>query len=331
MPDQITELIEKFFAKAISGEEMHSLLHAFSQQQISERQLDEYYSGKWNEAGRQLPSPATENREEAWKKLLTHIRRDAQTLPRHKNRWLAVASVAAVAILCFMLGLSLHSIHDTHSRELVVSVENGQKANIQLPDGSHVRLNSASELRYASDFGKKNRIVRLSGEAYFEVESDPSNPFIVQTRTDLHVKALGTKFNVKSYPNDDRITGTLVEGKIEVGNSLFSETLSPNDKITFHTRNGTFRKSHIENADEAIFWMTDQLLFEGETLENIAKILERMYNVTFSFASPDIKEIQYSGRIKNNSMDNVLNLLTTVSPLKYTVSGSQITFSKKQD
>jgi ferric-dicitrate binding protein FerR (iron transport regulator) len=90
-----------------------------------------------------------------------------------------------------------------------------------------------------------------------------------------------------------------------------------------------FSKTHINNIPEAIFWMTDQFVFDKETLENIAKMLERMYNVTISFASPDIKKIQYSGKIKNNSMENVLNLITVVSPLQYTMTGSHITFSKK--
>ena len=228
-----------------------------------------------------------------------------------------------------MLGISLQLLRDHAQQELVVTVENGQKANVQLPDGSHVRLNSASELRYSPDFGKKNRTVRLVGEAYFDVQSNPNNPFIVLTRADLQVKALGTKFNIKSYPNDEQIIGTLIEGRIEVSNPLLSEVLNPNEQILFHTKEMAFSKSHVNNIEEAIFWMTDQFVFEKETLESISRMLERMYNVTISFASPDIKDIQYSGKIKNNSMENVLNLITVVSPLQYTMTGSHITFSKK--
>jgi Fe2+-dicitrate sensor, membrane component len=329
MPDEIVTLIEKFLSNTISEEETDTLLRAYQQKRISEKQLDDYYAAKWRDAVQHPSSLAEESKEKAWKQFRMHIRQHAQTLSKRKNRWIAVASVAAVAILFFMLGFSLQLIRDNSQQELVVMVENGQKASVQLPDGSHVRLNSASELRYSPDFGKKNRTVKLVGEAYFDVQSNPDNPFIVLTRADLQVKALGTKFNIKSYPNDEQITGTLIEGSIEVSNPLLSEVLDPNERISVHTKNMTFSKSRIDNVEEAIFWMTDQFVFDKETLENIAKMLERMYNVTISFASPEIKEIQYSGRIKNNSMENVLSLITVVSPLQYTITGSHITFSEK--
>ncbi|WP_298649218.1 FecR domain-containing protein [uncultured Proteiniphilum sp.] len=329
MSDEIVKLIEKFLSSTISEEETDSLLHAYQQERISEKQLEDYYADKWRDAGQHPSKLDEESKEKAWKRFRMHIRQHAQTLPGRKNKWIEIASVAAVAILFFMLGFSLHLVRGNSQQELVVMVENGQKASVQLPDGSHVRLNSASELRYSPDFGKKNRTVKLMGEAYFDVQSDPNNPFIVLTRANLQVKALGTKFNIKSYPNDEQITGTLIEGRIEVSNPMLSEVLDPNEQISFYPKGLRFSKSRIDNINEAIFWMTDQFVFDKETLENIAKTLERMYNVTISFASPDIKEIQYSGKIKNNSMENVLNLITVVSPLQYTMTGSHITFSKK--
>lgn len=329
MSDEIVTLIEKFLSHTISEEETDTLLFAYQQKRISEKQFDDYYAEKWRDAVQHPSQLADESKEKAWKQFQMHIRQHAQTLSKRKSRWIAVASVAAVAILFFMLGFSLHLVRGHSQQELVVMVENGQKASVQLPDGSHVRLNSASELRYSPDFGKKNRTVQLVGEAYFDVQSNPDNPFIVLTHADLQVKALGTKFNIKSYPNDEQITGTLIEGSIEVSSPLLSEVLYPNERISFHTKEMTFSKSRIDNVDEAIFWMTDQFVFDKETLENIAKMLERMYNVTISFTSPEIKEIQYSGRIKNNSIENVLSLITVVSPLQYTMTGSHITFSKK--
>ncbi|OJV35700.1 MAG: hypothetical protein BGO33_10565 [Bacteroidia bacterium 43-41] len=331
MSEEITNLVGKFLSNTLSEEEIERLLRAYQQKQISEKQFEDYYASKWEDASQHPSRLAEGNREKAWEQFKMYMRRNTQTLPKHKNRWIAMASVAAVAILFFILGLSLQRSHNHSQQELVVMVENGQKASVQLPDGSRVRLNSASALRYSPDFGKKNRTVKLEGEAYFEVQSNPDNPFIVLTRDHLQVKAVGTKFNIKAYPNDDQITGTLIEGRLEVSNSLLSEVLDPNERISFHTRGLTFSKSRVDNVNEAIFWMTDQFVFDKETLGNIANMLERMYNVTISFASPDIKEIQYSGKIKNNSMENVLNLITVVSPLQYTMTESHITFSKKTE
>jgi|SRR5690554_2817991 len=329
MSEEIIKLVEKFLSNSISKEEMRRLLHAYQQKQISEEQFDQYYVGKWRNAGQYSSPFANESKERAWKQFQIHMRENAPMLIKRRSRWISYASVAVVAVLFFMLGISLHLLRDYSPQELIVMVGNGQKASVQLPDGSHVRLNSASELRYFPDFGKKNRTVKLVGEAYFDVQSNPDNPFIVLTHDDLQVKALGTKFNIKSYPNDEQITGTLIEGKIEVSNPLLSEVLNPYDRITYHTKEMTFSRSHIDNVEEAVFWMTDQFVFDKETLENIAKMLERTYNVTISFASPDIKEIQYSGKIKNNSIKNVLNIITVVSPVQYAITESHITFSKK--
>lgn len=329
MSEEIINLVEKFLSNSISREEMRRLLQAYQQKQISEKQLDDYYAVKWRNAGQYSSLFAEESKGRVWEQFQQHIHQRLHESPKQKSRWILYASVAAVAVLFYMLGFSLQLTREDPQQELVVIVENGQKASVQLPDGSHVQLNSASELRYSPDFGKKSRTVKLTGEAYFDVESNPDNPFIVLTHSDLQVKALGTKFNIKSYPDDKEIIGTLIEGTIEVSAPQFSEELNPYERISFDTKEMKFYKSRIYNVNEAIFWMTDQFVFDKETLENIAKMLERMYNVTFSFTSSDIKEIQYSGRIMNNSMENVLNLITIVSPLQYTITGSHITFSER--
>lgn len=326
---EFTTLIEKFLSDNISEDEMQRLLYMYQQKKIREKQLDGYYTDKWRNAG-EFPSPiAKESEEKIWKQLQRYRHHYLQTIPYHKNRWIAVSSAVAIAVLFFVLGFWIQQ-EKSLQKELVITVENGQKATVELPDGSFVWLNSASELRYAPNFGKKKRTVKLQGEAYFEVQSNPNNPFIVETDKNLRIKALGTKFNIKSYPNDEQITSTLIEGKIEVITQQLSETLHPFERVSFHTIDKIFNKSHIEDVNEAIYWKTNQLLFEKETLANIAKILERMYNVTISFTSPEIKEIQYSGKIINNSLENVLNLITVVSPLDISIAGSQITFSKKE-
>jgi ferric-dicitrate binding protein FerR (iron transport regulator) len=329
MSEEITKLIEKFLSRTISDEEVKKLLDAYQGKKITEKQLEDYYALKWSDAAQCPSSKAEESRQKIWKQMQAYLLPRSYSIQRVKQRWKSIAGIAAVGMLLFAIGYSLRLSPAHSSKELVVTIENGQKANVQLPDGSRVRLNSASELRYPSDFGKKKRIVKLKGEAYFEVESNPKRPFIVQTRSSLEIKALGTKFNIKSYPDDAHIISTLIEGKIEVCNPELSEMLNPGEQMQYHTEKGIFNKLTVENVEEAIFWMTDQFVFSGETLENIARILERTYNVTVSFASPEIKEIHYSGKIKNNSIENVLNLIAVVSPIQYTMTDSHITLSKK--
>ncbi len=100
-----------------------------------------------------------------------------------------------------------------------VSAAFGTRSMLTLDDGSRVWLNSGSKLKYPQDFASRRREVFLTGEGYFEVESDASRPFIVHTKR-LNVRATGTRFNVNvsSIEKDSQIT--LVEGKISVSKNV---------------------------------------------------------------------------------------------------------------
>ena len=89
MSEEITNLVGKFLSNTLSEEEIERLLRAYQQKQISEKQFEDYYARKWEDAGRHPSRLAAENREKAWKQFQMHMRRNIQTLPKHKNRWIA--------------------------------------------------------------------------------------------------------------------------------------------------------------------------------------------------------------------------------------------------
>jgi ferric-dicitrate binding protein FerR (iron transport regulator) len=95
--------------------------------------------------------------------------------------------------------------------------------------------------------------------------------------------------------------------------------LQPNEKLTFTKNNGQFTKSTLSDVDKDISWVTGQLAFDRERLEDIAKILERMYSIRIRFASENLKDIRFSGTLKNNNLENVLQLITFVSPVRYSL------------
>lgn len=175
-------------------------------------------------------------------------------------------------------------------QDMIVSVEKGQKANVVLPDGSKVWVNSDSRLIYGSRFTSKERILELEGEAYFEVAPDKDRPFIVETN-DLAVRALGTSFNVKSYEEEKDISTVLMTGKVEVSSSYDRLVLNPNERIVFDKQTGHMEKSSVENAEEYINWKFNELTFKGETFENIVHTLERYYNTRIVFESESLKNI----------------------------------------
>ena len=116
---------------------------------------------------------------------------------------------------------------------LVVKAGKDDKARIELPDGTNVVLNSASQMSYLNDFGKKNRCVQLNGEAFFKVAHDESRTFIVQAGN-LEVKVHGTSFNVSAYEDDEDIVVVLQEGKVGVYAQGMSHTMIPGDKLEYN-------------------------------------------------------------------------------------------------
>ena len=143
-----------------------------------------------------------------------------------------VRIVAVVIPICLLAGGLLYYI-PSENEQIEISTAYGEQKRLVLPDSSEVWLNAGSTITYPKTFTKENRVVTLDGEAYFSVRKDDAKPFIVET-SQLSVKVLGTKFNVKAYANDANITTTLTSGKVEVSTqSRPPQTLKPNEQLTY--------------------------------------------------------------------------------------------------
>lgn len=247
------------------------------------------------------------------------------------NRWMRAAAMIILPMLT-AAGVYFY-MADTKSTDpdpLVISVEKGQKANVTLPDGSKVWLNSQTKLTYSQDFNVKERRLQLDGDAFFEVAHDPGKPFIVQNN-DVSVEALGTAFEVKAYAEDDFVTSILIRGKIRVAVSGGEAVLKPNEMVSYHKPTGKLSQSTLVNAEDFIGWMHDQLHFENESLGNIAKIIERTYNVKVVFRSESLKEQHYTGTVDNNSLENFLNVISLTSPVSFRINNQQVILSENSE
>ena len=218
---------------------------------------------------------------------------------------------------------------------------------MNLPDGSQVWLNSGSKLYFPSLFTGNTREVQLIGEGYFDVESNPQKPFVVNANG-ITIKALGTSFNVKSYPDEPYVETTLVEGKVLVtkeDSNTTSISLQPNQKVTIYRNDGvppsfaehiTEQKKEVisrnvvlekeVNTKKDISWRDDLWIIEDETLATLVKKLERRYNINIEFKDSTMLRFRYSGTIKDEPVDKVLKVLTLTSPLTYTRNHNKIVF-----
>ena len=239
------------------------------------------------------------------------------------------ASVACLLILV-SFGSYFIAVKDSYSsKEFIVSVDKGQKANLTLPDGTQVWLNSDSKIKYDNSCNNKERRIVLEGEAYFEVVKDKSRRFIV-TADNVDVEALGTSFNVKSYLSEREVTVTLVEGKLRVSDEMFETILNPNERVVYHKGTGTFDRKNTYDVSNIAAWRNNELAFYGETLEEIGAVLSRMYNVDIVFTSELEKHYSFSGMIRNNSLGNVLEIISMTAPIKYKIYNDTIEISANQ-
>jgi len=212
---------------------------------------------------------------------------------------------------------------ESSNAPLVIAVERGQKANITLPDGSKVWLNSQSKLTYSANFNLKKRELKLNGEAYFEVAHNPDKPFIVHSN-DIAVEALGTAFGVKAYNEDNLISSILMRGKVRVTTPDGESILMPNDRIMYDKTTHKKDLSTVVNATDFTGWIHNELRFENESLGEISKTLERVYNVEIIFASEKLRNQRYTGTLNNNSLESVLNIITLTSPISFEIDKQQV-------
>ena len=172
----------------------------------------------------------------------------------------AITKYAAIIFLAFSIsGLLFYRAGKSevaYSEETVseLTVPLGSHAQFSMSDGTTVTLNAGSRLKYNNRFGIKERVVHLEGEGYFKVSKDSEKPFIVETSC-LTIRALGTEFNVKAYPVDNKIEATLVEGSIEVEHvsenyKTEAVILKPSQKLTFFKNDSSLVESPAKNEEK---------------------------------------------------------------------------------
>lgn len=250
---------------------------------------------------------------------------------RHKARvknlaygWTA-AAVVAIAIVIGVFSIS----DDVINRQIIVSVPAGDPVKeLILADGTKVWLNESSILRYPENFSSKNRGVYLDGEAYFEVVSDAKSSFCVNSSS-INTKVLGTTFNMKSYKRERIAEVTLIKGAIEVkGNNDEGQiVLVPGQRaeIDLDKRRMTVKSV---NAKMDAVWRNNLLPFDETSLLDIARTLERFYDIKITFSKGVNVSNCYSGVIrKKDSIEEVLESLKNSIHIKYSINGSDIYIS----
>lgn len=311
-------LFEKFLRNEASEGEIDALLHKIGK----DDDISLFFEKKISDESAQMPH-------EVQQRILESIRKEMHAsapskpivLPMRKLwRWAAILLLPIVSIL-----ITRHMLQKEYASDfnpVVVSAANGEKAEMTLADGTKVWLNSGSSLTYDNSYNRKQRCVRLDGEAYFEVAEDKSRPFIVKT-DEMEVEALGTAFNVSAY-RDERLTSSvLLEGKIRITASDREKILSENERLTFNKSDRTIT-TDIVYASDFVEWKKGNLYFENRSFDEIANTLTRVFNVEINFVSEKLRTLRFSGTLGNSSIKNALDILSMTSAMRYQMNGTTI-------
>lgn len=260
----------------------------------------------------------------------------------------------AAALIIILLGLDLFFTLDNRSRielaskqdkvyplsEIPVSYKhtlytnNGVKGFVKLPDGTKVWLNSASKLVYPDKFLGSTREVEVSGEAFFDVTHNPQKPMIVSTNRNFKVKVLGTKFNIRSYDNDNEAQTTLFSGSIKLISKTPSSDkevitqLSPTESFVIRDKSTPVLIKQIDTSKQ-IAWKEGKLIFESAPMDEVIKKLERWHGTEFIVRDKDILRYKITANFKSESIVQIMEMIKFCSLIDYSVSGNRVTIYKR--
>ncbi len=232
-----------------------------------------------------------------------------------------------------------------------IATQYGTRTTQKLPDGSRVWLNAGSKLTFGDNFGEDIREVTLTGEAFFDVVKNPEKPFIIHTST-IDVKVLGTQFNVKSYPTDKTTETSLIRGSVEVvvkNRPNEKYVLKPNEKLvvpneevkaaTSNDGNTAGRLLHKDNiiaiknltyqqgdtSDIESAWIRNKLSVKDMPFIEMAKIMERWYDVRFEFGNKKLEDVFITGSFDNETLAQALEALQFSFAFNYEINDKTVT------
>lgn len=264
------------------------------------------------------------------------------------NRYYAGAVAASVVVVLCATLITRRTptrspvLNRPAAAEYVQTSKAGERKSFQLPDGSKVMLNAGSTLRVPADFNRSGREISLEGEAFFDVARDPRKPFVIHTPS-MDIRVLGTSFNIKAYPGDAQTEASLLTGSVEVlvkdgRNKKFilhpsEKIIVPNSPVSVSApkpsgirtpartpEHYTIERLSFSKTDSSlveISWTESRLAFNDDSFEEIARQLERWYNVSIRFEDGPVKQFRFTATFDKKTITQVLNALQLSRPFSY--------------
>ena len=207
-----------------------------------------------------------------------------------------------------------------------IHVPYGKSSVVALADGTLINLNAGSSLRYPNGFkAEGNREVFLTGEAYFQVSHDAKRPFLVHT-DDLEIEVLGTHFNVQAYADEKNSNTVLVNGVVQVkqkSNPEDAVVLKPGMQASYTQGSKSLEIASVNTAPY-IAWVKGQLYFDQADFPQIARILERKFDVQIQVNNTALKKEKFTAKFKAESLEQILKSFNESYPFNYDIKQNTV-------
>jgi len=319
------EIMTRFFAEEISENDIVRLKDWLSLDPENRRAFDKE-NELWQDVNIRTKVESY-NTETAWNHIGSKLKIGktdyrSVTVLRKVHYRLLIAATSAAFILA-MGGLSMwlsenSSSHQVPTASVTVSTHEGEKAHIFLADSTEVTLNSESSLQYNGYYNIKDRTVKFTGEAFFHVRTNPKKPFVVELNQ-IKISATGTRFNVFSFGNEDRLETTLEEGAITVSiKGREPLNLKSGQQAVYFVKSDKILIRDVA-TETYTSWKENKLRFNDTPFEEVLRRIGRKYNVKFEITNRDLLNLKYTATFIDESIEEVMEMLKTVSPITYKI------------
>jgi transmembrane sensor len=250
-----------------------------------------------------------------------------------RRRFLAAAGWLVLIASSILLWYTFRKtgVNSRQTPILTTITNNNGVKRITLPDGTVVSLNRHSQLVFdAHEYNRQQRLVKLSGEGFFEVEKDPSRPFIVETGR-LHTRVLGTAFNIEAYHNESEIRVSLVHGKIALDETVTDQTtlLSPDQTFRYVKQSGTWEILPVV-AQQVALWTQGWLVFNELPLQEAIERIEERYKLVIEYKPALIRNKRITSSFQTAPWQVVLENILFVHGLHYRQANGKIIIVKRE-
>jgi transmembrane sensor len=335
MAQEIIDIANRFLADdACSGQELFELKKWLSDPS-AHSEVESWLLENWEK------SPEVESDvliETIFEKIETYQmaswKKPAISTKRIIRAYQKVAAFLLIPLTAFAL-LYWTSVHQTAVPMTETFAPRGQKSQIMLADGTKVWLNSDTKIKYPGRFSRKRRDVYLEGEAFFDVAKNPHQPFIVHT-SDVNVKVLGTKFNVKAYPEENHIEASLFEGKIDLmiedpmTHQKIEKEVMPNQSFVYNKDNHQI-SSGIFPEEEINGWRNNQLIFKDDTFSNLVSKVERWYDVKIIYDERLFDDRRLTVELyEGERLERLMEIISLTLSVDYKYGEGEITLTPKK-